>query len=188
MLSYWSIFSFRRKPKYPKILLRNLIVHSYSQGFSVDCVAVRRYLSGWLVLLFVFPLRLIYLWGMEWEVLSQSFGFDVEIKIVSDVFEENCTYSITPGLWMIFVHINSDIRTPKRKSLLISWTDMNTPLKDFFSLDCCVECNAALVAEHYCEGEVYESAKIYVRKITDEHSKEDVQAILEVCIWIVHLI
>jgi hypothetical protein len=36
---------------------------------------------------------------MEWEVLSQTFGFDVEIKIVSDVFEENCIYSITPGLY-----------------------------------------------------------------------------------------
>ena len=41
--------------------------------------------------------RIIYLWGMEWEVLSQTFGFDVEIKIVSDVFEEKCVYSISPG-------------------------------------------------------------------------------------------
>ena len=31
-------------------------------------------------------------------MLSQTFGFDVEIKIVSDVFEEKCVYSITPGL------------------------------------------------------------------------------------------
>ena len=84
---------------------------------------------------------IIYLWGMEWEVLSQTFGFDVEIKIVSDVFEEKCLYSITP--------------------------------------DCCVECNAALVAEHYCEGEMYESANIYVRKITEEYSKENVQASFE---------
>jgi hypothetical protein len=53
-------------------------------------------------------------------------------------------------------------------------------MKDVFLLDCCVECNAALVAERYSEDEVYESANIYVRKITEEHSKEDVQAILEV--------
>ncbi|CAB4022284.1 ubiquitin carboxyl-terminal hydrolase 48-like [Paramuricea clavata] len=78
---------------------------------------------------------------MEWEVLSQTFGFDVEIKIVSEVFEENCMYSITP--------------------------------------DCCVECNAALVAEHFTEGEMYENANIYVRKITVEHSTDDIQAILE---------
>lgn len=48
---------------------------------------------------FVFHLRLVYLWSMEWEVLSQTFGFDVEIKIVSDIFEEKCIYSITPGLY-----------------------------------------------------------------------------------------
>jgi hypothetical protein len=53
-------------------------------------------------------------------------------------------------------------------------------LKVFFSLDCCVECNAALVAEHFTEGEMYENANIYVRKITEEHSTEDIQAILEV--------
>ena len=32
-------------------------------------------------------------------MLSEAFGFDVEIKIVSNVFEEKCIYSITPGLY-----------------------------------------------------------------------------------------
>ena len=50
----------------------------------------------------------------------------------------------------------------------------------YFLLDCCVECNAALVAEHFSEGEVFEGASIYVRRITDEHNKEDLQAISEV--------
>ena len=47
----------------------------------------------------------------------------------------------------------------------------------YFLLDCCVECNAALVAEHFTEGEMFEGASIYVRRITDEHNKEDLQAI-----------
>ena len=38
-------------------------------------------------------------------MLSEAFGFDVEIKIVSNVFEEKCIYSITPGL--------SSVDTPK---------------------------------------------------------------------------
>ncbi|XP_028393956.1 ubiquitin carboxyl-terminal hydrolase 48-like [Dendronephthya gigantea] len=83
----------------------------------------------------------VYLWAMEWEVLSETFGFDVEIKIVSDVYEENCLYSITP--------------------------------------DCCVECNAALVAEHFTEGEEYENANIYIRRITEEQKKQDVNILLE---------
>lgn len=47
-------------------------------------------------------------------------------------------------------------------------------------VDCCAECNASLIAENSCDNEVYEYAKIYVRKITKDHSEEDIQNILEV--------
>lgn len=59
------------------------------------------------------------------------------------------------------------------------YTNINVT-KNIFLLDCCVECNAALVAEHFTEGEVFENANIYVRKITDQHNKEDIQVIPEV--------
>ena len=64
-------------------------------------------------------------------------------------------------------------------SVWVYYTNMNV-IRNIFLLDCCVECNAALVAEHFTEGEVFENANIYVRKITDERSKEDVQVITEV--------
>lgn len=35
---------------------------------------------------------------MEWEVLSQTFGYDVEIKIVGEVLEGKCYYFTAPGL------------------------------------------------------------------------------------------
>ena len=47
-------------------------------------------------------------------------------------------------------------------------------------LECCLNCNAALVNEHFSEFEIFERANIYVRKITDQHTQEEVQAILEV--------
>lgn len=46
--------------------------------------------------------------------------------------------------------------------------------------DCCEECNAALVAEHMSECEEYECAEIYVRKMIEQRTEEEAEAVAEV--------
>ena len=43
-----------------------------------------------------------------------------------------------------------------------------------------MECNAALVAENFTEGQEYESANIYVRKVTEKAITDNSQAMIEV--------
>lgn len=63
-------------------------------------------------------------------------------------------------------------------STLVAGVD-GQPSSDFLAPDCCVECNAALVAEHFTEDEEYENANIYIRRITGGQNKQDVNTVLE---------